>query len=160
MPRTSAVTAITLGAFGLACCGAAAANDALGLWSTEGAQAQVRITQCGEEILCGALAWLKEPTDPKTGRAKTDTHNADASLRNRPLIGMNILLEMKPTGTPAQWEGRVYNAEDGKIYSAYLTVTGPSSLKLEGCILGGLICKSQTWSRVQEHGLSAGRASR
>ena len=59
-----------------------------------------------------------------------------------------IVLGMKPSGTPDKWAGQVYNAEDGKTYSGSLTLTGASTLKLEGCALGGLVCKAQTWTRV------------
>jgi uncharacterized protein (DUF2147 family) len=160
MFRNLAATAIILGTLLPAASAPATASDATGLWSTEDDKAQIRITQCDSEALCGAIASLKEPIDPQTGRAKTDKHNSDPALRNHPLIGTWILLGMKPAGTPNRWEGKVYNAEDGKQYTAYLTMTGASALKIEGCVLGGLICRSQTWSRVPEHGLAAGRMSK
>jgi uncharacterized protein (DUF2147 family) len=158
MLRHLAAITIVLGAVALGGGALAAAPDATGLWSTEGAKAQIRISACGEGALCGTIAALDEPIDPETGRPKTDKNNADPALRNRPLIGTTILLGMKPTDTPNRWEGKVYNAEDGHIYTAYLTVTGPSALKLEGCILAGLICKSQTWSRVKNVAEPASRA--
>ena len=40
-------------------------------------------------------------------------------------------------------------ADEGKTYSGYLTVLGPRELKLEGCVLGGMICKAETLSRVE-----------
>jgi uncharacterized protein (DUF2147 family) len=42
----------------------------------------------------------------------------------------------------------VYNAEDGKTYSGSLTLQDGNTIKLEGCVLGGLICKAQTWKRA------------
>lgn len=135
--------------YAMSCAGGAWAADAVGTWLTEDGKARVHITHCGGTALCGAITWLKEPIDPDTGQPKTDIHNADASHRGRPLIGTQILLGMKPSGEPDKWEGKVYNAEDGDTYTAYLTVLGPSSLKLQGCVLGGLICKGQTWSRTE-----------
>ena len=73
----------------------------------------------------------------------------DASLRNRPMIGVQIVLGMKPSGTANKWSGQVYNAEDGKTYSGSLTLQDANTIKLEGCILGGLICKSESWTRVK-----------
>ena len=93
----------------------ALAADALGTWYTADNDSQVRITNCGG-ALCGALVWLKEPNDPATGRPKTDKNNADASKQSRPLLGVQIVLGMKPSGTPDQWSGQVYNASDGKTY--------------------------------------------
>jgi uncharacterized protein (DUF2147 family) len=138
MALTSIVAAATAPAF---------AADPLGVWYTEGNESQVRIVNCGG-ALCGALIWLKEPNDPKTGKPKTDNENADASLRNRPLLGLEIVLGMKPSGTPDQWKGKVYNAKDGNTYTGYFTMTGPDTAELKGCAFG-FICKSQVWTRAK-----------
>jgi uncharacterized protein (DUF2147 family) len=123
----------------------AAAADAIGTWYTGDKESQVRIVNCGG-ALCGNLVWLKEPNDPATGRPKTDKNNADASKQSRPLLGVPIVLAMKPSG-PGQWSGQVYNASDGKTYSGSFTLTSPDSADLKGCVLS-VICKSQTWTRV------------
>ncbi len=125
----------------------ALAADPLGTWYTADNDSQVRITNCGG-ALCGAIIWLKVPNDPDTGRPKTDKNNADASKQSRPLLGVQIVLGMKPSGTPDQWSGDVYNSQDGKTYSGSFTMTGPNTAALKGCVLGGLICKSQTWTRA------------
>jgi uncharacterized protein (DUF2147 family) len=125
--------------------GTASAADAIGTWYTGDKEGQVRIVNCGG-ALCGTLIWLKEPNDPATGRPKTDKNNADASKQSRPLLGVPIVLGMKPSG-PGQWTGDVYNASDGKTYSGSFTLTGPSSADLKGCVLS-VFCKSQTWTRV------------
>jgi uncharacterized protein (DUF2147 family) len=123
----------------------AQAADALGTWYTGDKESQVRIVNCGG-ALCGNLVWLKEPNDPATGRPKTDKHNADASKQGRPLLGVPIVLGMKPSGQ-GQWSGNVYNASDGKTYSGSFTLTGPNSADLKGCVLS-VLCKSQTWTRA------------
>jgi len=123
----------------------ASAADAFGNWLTGDKAGQVRIVNCGG-ALCGNLIWLKEPNDPTTGRPKTDKHNADASKQSRPLLGVPVVLAMKPSG-PGQWSGEVYNAEDGKTYSGSFTLTGADTADLKGCVLS-IICKSQTWTRV------------
>ena len=124
----------------------AADPNPLGTWLTADKDSQVRITNCGG-ALCGALAWLQKPNDPATGRPLTDKNNADATKRSRPLLGVQIILGMRPSGTN-QWSGNVYNAEDGRTYTGAFTLTGPGTAELKGCVLGGLICKSQTWTRV------------
>jgi uncharacterized protein (DUF2147 family) len=125
--------------------GTASAADAIGTWYTGDKEGQVRIVNCGG-ALCGTLIWLKEPNDPATGRPKTDKNNADANKQSRPLLGVPIVLGMKPSG-PGQWTGDVYNASDGKTYSGSFTLTGPNSADLKGCVLS-VFCKSQTWTRV------------
>lgn len=124
----------------------ALAADPTGNWLTQTGTSRIRIADCGG-ALCGTIVWLKEPTDPDTGKAKTDKNNSDAAKRARPLIGVQIVLGMKPAGAD-KWSGQVYNAEDGKTYSGNLTFSGGTSLQLQGCALGGLVCKGQTWTKA------------
>src|SRR3984957_6433991 len=93
-----------LSAIALTASGPARAADPLGTWYTADKDSQVRITKCGE-ALCGALVGLKEPNDPATGRPKTDKNNPDPARQTKPLIGVEIVLGMKPSGTPDQWSG-------------------------------------------------------
>ncbi len=146
-PFRTAAAALCLSAIVSMMSGPARAADPVGTWYTAERDSQVRITNCGD-ALCGALVWLKVPNDPDTGRPKTDKNNADAGKQGRPLLGVQIVLGMKPSGTPDQWSGDVYNAQDGKTYSGSFTMTGPNSAELKGCVLGGLICKSQSWTRA------------
>ena len=127
--------------------GPAFAADPMGTWYTGDKDSQVRIANCNG-ALCGNLVWLKEPNDPATGRPKTDKNNADASKQSRPLIGVPIVLGMKPNGTPNQWSGNVYNASDGKTYSGSFTLMDANTAELKGCALA-VFCKSQTWTRAK-----------
>lgn len=146
MNKTLSAAAIAV-VLSLTAAGPAGAADPTGYWLTEGGKSQVRIASCGS-ALCGTLVSLREPNDPETGKPKVDRNNVDTGKRTRPLIGVAIVLGMKPNGTD-KWAGQVYNAEDGKTYSGYLTRTSASELKLQGCVMGGLICKSQAWTRTR-----------
>ena len=129
--------------------GSAIAADLSGIWITEGAEARIRIAPCGGGAYCGHIVGLREPRHPVTGRPATDEHNPDPRQRTRPLIGVRIVIGMKPNGKPASWSGHVYNAEDGHIYPAMLTMLTGKALRLEGCLLDGLLCQGQTWIRSQ-----------
>jgi uncharacterized protein (DUF2147 family) len=129
------------------CAEGALAADPAGTWLTQTGGSRIRVADCGG-ALCGTIIWLKEPNDPDTGKPKTDKNNSDASKRDRALIGVQIVLGMKPAGAD-KWTGQVYNAEDGKTYSGNLTYAGGDTLQLQGCALGGLVCKSQTWTRAK-----------
>jgi uncharacterized protein (DUF2147 family) len=124
----------------------ARAADPLGTWFTADKDSQVRITNCGG-ALCGNLSWLKEPNDPATGQPKKDKNNADAGKQGRPLIGVPIVLGMKPAGAD-QWAGNVYNASDGKTYTGSFTMTGADSAELKGCV-ASIFCKTQVWTRAK-----------
>jgi len=125
---------------------AVASADPIGTWLTEGGKSRVKISDCGG-ALCGTIVWLREPNDPETGKPKTDKNNVDASHRSRPIIGVPIVLNMKPSGAN-KWSGQVYSPEEGKVFSGNLTEQGPNAVRLEGCALGGLVCKGQSWTRT------------
>jgi uncharacterized protein (DUF2147 family) len=99
---------------GLQCvCVAYALADPRGLWLAKDG-AHVSVTSCGD-ALCATLASTKTPTDPATGAPWTDKHNIDPALRDRPLVGVQVLMNMRPTSND-KWSGRLYNTEDGKTY--------------------------------------------
>jgi uncharacterized protein (DUF2147 family) len=124
----------------------ALAGDLTGSWLTRNGESKVAMSKCGA-ALCGTITGLKQPNGDD-GRPKTDKHNPDASKRNRPVVGTMIVLNMTPSGTPDKWNGQVYNPEDGKTYSGSITLKGANALDLQGCVAGGLICKTQTWTRT------------
>jgi uncharacterized protein (DUF2147 family) len=109
-----------------------------GEWLVEDGDARIRITECGKN-LCGVISAAKNAND-------TDRKNPDPALRNRPILGLPVLLDMKPAGK--RWEGRIYNAKDGQTYDANISLTGPQKLRVEGCVFGGLICGGQNWTRI------------
>jgi uncharacterized protein (DUF2147 family) len=144
MTRNFAIaTAATLS---LAAVTPASAGDPRGAWTTDDGKAKVAIASCGGG-LCGNIVSLTEPNDPATGKPKTDRNNPDAARRDRPMVGVQIVIDMKPDSTD-KWKGQVYNAEDGKTYAGSITLVNASTLTLQGCALGGLVCKSRTWTRT------------
>jgi uncharacterized protein (DUF2147 family) len=143
--RAATLAAVSAVVLALNLAAPAFAADPIGTWLTGDKKGKVKIVNCGGAI-CGSLVWMQEPNDPETNQPKTDKHNSDASKQGRPLIGTPIVLSMKPNGADV-WQGQVYNAEDGGTYTGSFTMTGANSADLKGCVMGGLICKSQTWTR-------------
>ena len=139
--RATGLAAVLLGAFYLP----AFAADPLGTWLTEEGKATVRVTDCAG-ALCGTIVALKEPNDAATGKPKVDKNNVDASKRTRPIIGVQLVTGLKPAGAN-KWSGQIYNPEDGKTYNANVTLQNPNTITVQGCILGGVICKTNTWTR-------------
>ena len=81
-------------------------------------------------------------------RAAATRNNPDASKQSRPTLGMPILIDMKKkAGVADTWEGQVYNAKDGQLYSSTIKPAGTDQLEIQGCVLG-FLCGGETWSRV------------
>jgi uncharacterized protein (DUF2147 family) len=105
----------------------AIAQDATGIWLRESGASRVRVAKCGE-ALCGTIVWLRD---------------ADSKAK----VGQRVFFDMKPDGANA-WAGKAFNPEDGKEYTGKMSVSG-NTLTTAGCVLGGLICQSVKWSKVE-----------
>jgi uncharacterized protein (DUF2147 family) len=124
------------------------AADPRGNWLTEDREARIRIARCGGGALCGTITALRETRDPVTGLPKTDERNRDPRLRQRSLIGVRIIIGMRPNERSGEWAGTVYNPEDGGFYPAKITVRD-QTLRLEGCMIPEALCGGQTWRRIR-----------
>lgn len=127
----------------LATTGFALADDPSGTWRLDNGKITVKVRQCGGEV-CANIVALKEPTY-KDGTAKIDKYNKNAALRKRPLMGLAVLSNMKPAGDNT-WKGNIYNADDGRTYSATMTMNG-NTMKLQGCV-AGIFCKTNVFKKV------------
>jgi uncharacterized protein (DUF2147 family) len=116
---------LTLAA-GLAALSTPALADATGTWLRDNGNSRVRIASCGAN-LCGTIVWLQDPSGP----AK---------------VGQRVFFDMAPNGAN-KWSGKAFNPEDGKTYSGTMSVSG-NNLTTAGCVLGGMICRSVNWRRV------------
>jgi len=135
MKRLFALAAISTLASGAAF---AADPSPIGDWLVKDGYANIRVDNCGGR-LWGIVAWEKDP-----GK---DVENPDPAKKGRPILGMPILLGMAPT-KPNLWEGEIYNSQNGKMYMAKISLLNDSTLKLEGCVFGGLFCGGENWTRV------------
>lgn len=97
----------------------------VGEWRIADGSATVAIHDCGGN-LCGYVSWARD---------------SDA------VVGKPVLIGMKPHG--AVWAGSIVNARDGQKYVARISLRGEHTLKIEGCVVGGLICGGQEWSRLK-----------
>jgi len=135
---------ISLAVLGLlATTGFALAADPSGTWRLDNGKVTVKVRQCGAEV-CANIVGLKEPTY-KDGKPKIDKYNKNPALRDRPLMGLAVLSNMKPTGDNT-WAGNIYNADDGRTYSATMTLSG-NTMKLKGCV-AGIFCKTNTFRKL------------
>ena len=120
------------------------AGEPTGVWQTQAGDARVRISKCSGGI-CGVIVGLKEPIDPATGKPQVDDKNPNPALARRPMIGLPLFSGMHATGA-GKWSGQIYDADDGSTYASNVAVTGPDTLRVEGCM--GAFCGGETWTRV------------
>jgi uncharacterized protein (DUF2147 family) len=141
--RFGFIIAILTALLGAAPAKAQAGGNPTGIWLTQAGDAKVRVSKCSGGI-CGVVVWLKDPINPATGKPQVDDKNPNPSLAKRPMIGLPLFSGMQSSG-PNKWSGQIYNADDGNSYASNVSVSGPGTLKVEGCV--GALCGSETWTR-------------
>ncbi len=147
MQVTIAAVVIAI-AGGLATDAKAEAASPDGIWYTKGQESIIKVHPCGDSggPLCGTMVWLKEPTETD-GSPKLDKLNKDPAKKGKPMIGLDILLNMKPDED--HYKGKAYNPEDGKFYDITFKVKEDDSADLRGCVLG-FLCQTETFTRAKE----------
>jgi uncharacterized protein (DUF2147 family) len=126
---------------------ARAAGDPVGEWVVQDGSARIGIDMCDGK-LWGVITWEKSPG--------TDSNNPDPSKRQRPTLGIPILVSMAPGGD--QWQGQIYNAENGKMYSGKVSLQAADKLRIEGCLFTNFLCGGQTWTRYAKPAAAAAPA--
>lgn len=112
-------------------------SDPTGEWMVEKGYATIRIVDCSGQYW-GVVASEQTPG--------IDKNNPDPRLRSRPTLGMPVLMGMKPS-KPNEWSGEIYNSQDGRTYSANISLISPDMLKVQGCVMG-FLCGGENWTRV------------
>ena len=108
----------------------------IGHWINPAQSVVVEITNCGANSLCGHVRWAS-PEAANDAKAKgTD-----------PLEGTALFRDFAPSGD-GKWKGRLFVPDMGKTSRAELRVVDDRHLKITGCAVGRLLCKSQVWDRI------------
>ena len=113
-----------------------------GRWVTQSKDGVVDIYECGTSI-CGKIS--KFLVNPPAGPGAKDLNNPDKSLRNRTILGMNILTGFKANGK--EWKGQIYDPKSGKTYRSIVYKGKSGNLVVKGCI--GPFCQAQTWTAAR-----------
>ena len=118
--------------------------DPTGLWREKDG-GTIRVYRCGAAF-CARIATVMPRLDPATGRPRTDKNNEDTTKRNRPLVGVPVLIGMRSNGA-GKWSGRLYDSDRGKTFSGHLVEIDRKTIRIEGCALG--LCGGEELSRVR-----------
>jgi len=117
-----------------------------GRWLTEDRNGIIDIYDCGDAV-CGRLFWFR-PTPEDVGKPPFDRHNPEATLRSRPLCGLEMLGGFKAAEAGRWTGGWIYNPENGNTYHARMTLGDDGRLRLRGYVGIPLLGETQIWTRA------------
>ena len=133
-------------------------SSVMGTWLSASGVAQVRISRCSDAAsgpLCGVVVALINPKGPDgkavAPEAVTDLRNENPALRSRKMIGVPLFWGFKATSDLNAFEsGQIYNAENGKIYNANISLQPDGKLRLRGYVGSPMFGETQLWTRVSQ----------
>ena len=128
--------AATTGAF-------AQTADPVGEWLVKDATTRIKVVSCPQGPSQPPTLWGVIWAETAPGR---DDKNPDPAMRNRPTLGIPILINMKQTEANL-WNGKIYDATKGSLWDAKISLSRGDMLEVRGC-LGGFICGGEDWKRV------------
>ena len=123
--RRAAVLAAALAALGAG--NTALAGPAfLGNWARGDGKTHIRVEPCGAEF-CGVNTWVRPG------------HSGEK-------VGDTLVADLKPAG-PERWSGSAFDRRRDRHYTMRVQVAG-GRMTTDGCILGGMMCQSMHWTRL------------
>ena len=104
-----------------------------------------------------SIVWIYELNGKIDGKiekllpAATITHctGCDGDLKNKSLIGMVILSDLKRSGDDKAIEGKVLDPSNGKWYSCDIELESQDKLKVTGYLGLPMLGKTMYWKRLK-----------
>jgi len=123
----------------LACGAAASAQEAgstlYGAWRNPKGTVNVEIRPCGPGA-CGYIVWADAGAQAAARKAGTEQ-----------LVGLRVFRDLTQDQSGA-WKGKVFAPDLNMTFAGTVRLVDARSLRAKGCLVGGLFCKSQLWTRV------------
>src|SRR4051812_22589974 len=106
-----------------------------GRWKNPKGSVVVRVGPCGDAY-CGTVV-------DATDKAKTTARKGGTPK----LIGTRILSGLRAAGN-GTFKGQAFDPKRNIHAPATIRLLSPSTLVVKGCLIRGIICKEQRWTRV------------
>lgn len=135
--RLAVIVVVVVGAATLPCSGAPgqAAHRDIVLRNPSNS-VHVRIHSCGK-TRCATVVWANEKAKQDSARGGTPK-----------LVGTELFKDFREV-SPKVWKGKVFVPDLNMTFTGTATVKDENRVVARGCLLGGLGCRSQTWTRVK-----------
>lgn len=126
-----------LGAVLLAAPSAALAKAPIeGRWINPKGTVTVRVAPCGGDTYCATVV------DASAKARATAKKGGTANL-----IGTQVMSDFRPRGD-GTYRGRAFDPKRNLRAPATIRMIGNSTLVVKGCLVSGIICKEQRWTKV------------
>lgn len=124
------------------------ADKIVGVWWNDEKTTKIEVTKVDGKYV-GTIVYMI-PEKYEDGQPPKDDENPDEALRNRSIIGLQILNGFEYNAKDKEWEeGSIYDPKSGKTYDCYGWLESDDLLKLKGFVAGiRWMGKSSEWYRT------------
>lgn len=109
----------------------------IGTWINPRQSVVIQIAACGQAF-CGEVVWASESAQEDARRGGTAQ-----------LVGTQVMRSLV-VERPGVWTGRIFVPDINRAAKAKLRQERPNELRVTGCRIGGIVCKTQIWTRTEQ----------
>jgi len=120
-------------------------DEIIGRWRNPKGSVQIDIRACGQGLRCGYVVWASEKAINDARRGGTEH-----------LVGLELFRGLT-RNDEGLWRGSVFVPDLNSRFSGTARRLGSDRFLATGCLLRGILCKSQIWTLVDQEALSAAR---
>ncbi|TWR25777.1 DUF2147 domain-containing protein [Mucilaginibacter pallidiroseus] len=128
--------------------GGAAADQICGKWESEEKNLIVQVYKDDNEYKA-RVVWFNNGDGDKVMYTYTDKHNPNPALRNRKVLGMDVVDNLVYSPESQSWEnGIIYDASSGRHWNSCARIDKDGKLKVKGYWKFKFIGKSINFKRI------------
>ena len=125
------------------------ADKIVGVWWNDEKTTKIEVKKVDRKYI-GTIVYMI-PEKYENGQPPKDDKNPNEALRNRSLIGLQILKGFEYDAKKKEWkDGTIYDPKSGNIYDCYAWLEHDDLLKLKGFVAGiRLLGRSSEWYKTK-----------
>ncbi len=124
------------------------ADKIIGIWWNDEKTTKIEVKKVNGKFT-GTIVYMN-PEKYENGQPPKDDNNPNESLRNRSLIGLQILKDFVYDAKKKEWkDGTIYDPKSGNTYDCYAWLENDDLLKLKGFVAGiRMLGRSSEWYKT------------
>ncbi len=124
------------------------ADKITGVWWNDEKTTKIKVEKKNGKYI-GTIVYMI-PEKYENGEPPKDKENPDPALRDRSVVGLQILSGFEYDANDKEWQdGKIYDPKSGKTYDCYAWLENDDLLKLKGYVAGiRWLGRSSEWYRT------------
>ncbi len=128
---------------------AQSADEIVGIWWNEEKTSKIEVKEVDGKYI-GTIVYMI-PEKYENGEPPKDDENPDPALRERSVLGLQILEGFVYDAKEKEWEdGKIYDPKSGNTYACYAWMDNKDELNLKGYVAGiRWLGRKSIWHRTE-----------